>query len=156
MGRIALLGLGFALLACGPVCSAFDFLVGNWVVKDRLGRVIATDSVSKSGNCTLVEKWRDVGATEGLAVITYRSARKVWHRDALLRSRFILAFEGQMSGGSMIMTAKQYSDSGAVKLHRITWTPKIDGSVEEVWQTSIDAGKSWQIRFDDILTRIAE
>ena len=61
-----------------------------------------------------------------------------------------------MAHGSMIMTAKQYSEWGIVQLHRISWTPKSEGSVEEVWQTSTDVGKSWQVRFDDSFTRIAE
>ena len=127
-------------------------------MKDRTARVVATDSVTKEDRgCTLVEKWRDAsGGGEGLSVITYHPAQQMWHRDALIRSSVVLAFEGRMSGGSMIMTAKQYSGSGLTELHRIRFTPKSDGTVEEVWQTSIDAGRSWHIRFDEVMTRIAE
>jgi hypothetical protein len=140
-----------------PECFQFDFIVGNWVVKDLSKHAIATDTISKTdANCTLIEEWRGVGGNEGLAVITYQSAQKTWHRDALLRSSVILAFEGRMTGGSMVMTAKQYSESGISRLHRISWTPRNDGTIEEVWQTSMDTGKSWQTRFDEILTRIAE
>jgi hypothetical protein len=138
-------------------CLQFDFFVGNWLVKDRNNEVVATETVSKKdGDCTLIEEWRDVSGNEGLAVITYRPAQKTWHRDSLLRSSVVLAFEGRLSGSSMVMTAKQYSESGVTQLHRISWTLRSDGSIEEVWQTSADVGKSWQMRFDEILTRIAE
>jgi hypothetical protein len=166
---MAFVALGSMLLACSvlparaapPVtaeCRQFDFLVGNWLVRDRATHVVATDSVTRAdGDCTLIEKWRGAGeASEGLAVITYQSERKTWHRDALLRSSVILAFEGRMSGGSMVMIAREYSESGVARLHRLSWTPGSNGSVEQLWQISADGGKSWQIRFDEFLSQIAE
>ena len=138
-------------------CRKFDFVVGNWLVKDRAGKAIATQSASRLGECTLVEKWRGVGGTgEGLAVTTYQSAEKRWHRDALIRSPVVLGFEGRISGSSMVMTAKQYSEFGVDQIHRISWTPRGDGSVEETWQTSTNTGVPWKTRFDEFLTRIAE
>jgi hypothetical protein len=41
-------------------------------------------------------------------------------------------------------------------MHRVTWTRKPDGSVQERWQTSADAGQSWEVRLDGVLQRIAE
>lgn len=147
-----------ASLVFALTCTAFNFLVGNWFVKDVAGRAVGTESVTKDdGGCTLIEKWRGVTARDvGLAVITYQPAQKLWHRDALLRSASLLEFDGRTTGGSMFMTAKQYSESGLTRVHRITWTPNTDGSIRELWQSSTDIGNSWQVRFDDVLTRIAE
>lgn len=127
-------------------------------MKDRITHAVATDSISKQDEgCTLVEKWREAsGGGEGLSVITYQPAQQIWRRDALVQSSVVLAFEGRLLSGSIVMTAKQYSASGLTELHRISFTPKSDGTVEEVWQTSMDAGKLWQTRFDEIFTRIAE
>ena len=104
----------------------------------------------------MIEKWRDASGGEGLSVFMYQPSQRAWKRDALVRSAVVLAFEGRKNGGSMVMTAKQFLPSGLTELHRITFTPKSDGTVEEVWQTSTDGGTSWQIRFDEIFTRIAE
>jgi hypothetical protein len=38
----------------------------------------------------------------------------------------------------------------------VAWAPTADGAVEERWQTSIDAGRSWQVRFYGVLHRISE
>jgi hypothetical protein len=79
-------------VACGPTlpiaaqCSTakhreLDFLVGNWVVRDRSGRVLGVDSVSKDhSGCSLIELWREaVTAKEGLGVIGFRPETGVWH-----------------------------------------------------------------------------
>ena len=41
-------------------------------------------------------------------------------------------------------------------MHRVAWTPTSDGAVEERWQTSTDAGRSWQAKFYGVFHRIAE
>ena len=52
-------------------------------------------------------------------------------------------------------TGKEYQPDGA-RLHGVTWTARSDGSVEERWQTSTDAGRSWQMHFHGVFERIAE
>jgi hypothetical protein len=32
--------------------------------------------------------------------------------------------------------------------NRITWTPSPEGSVQQLWETSSDGGKTWQVTFD--------
>ena len=135
----------------------FDFIVGNWLVRDSSGRAIGSASVTKEyGGCVLVEKWRGVGKSrEGLGVVGYQPATKTWHRDFIDDSGFVLAFDGQFDGAAMVMTGKDYQ-SDVTRMHRLTWTPKSDGSVEERWQTSTDAGQSWQEHFHGVFQRIAE
>ena len=67
----------------------------------------------------------------------------------------MLAFDGHLDGATMVMTGKDYQ-SDVVRINRVTWTPRSDGSVEERWQTSTDAGRSWQAHFYGVLQRIAE
>jgi len=35
------------------------------------------------------------------------------------------------------------------------WTPG-GGSPEQLWQTSVDDGKSWQVHFEGVFQRISE
>jgi hypothetical protein len=165
--RILVLVLGSAamLSAAEPLpdqCSSaqhrqFDFVVGNWLVRDSSGHAIGTTTVSKEyGGCVLIERWRGVGnSNEGLGVIGYQPGSKIWHRDFIDHSGFVLAFDGHLDGATMVMTGKDYP-SDAARMHRVTWRPQSDGSVEERWQTSTDAGRSWQAHFYGVLRRIAE
>jgi hypothetical protein len=140
-----------------PEQSQFDFVIGNWLVRDSSGHVIGTTTVSKEyGGCVLIERWRGVGhAGEGLGVIGYQPASRTWHRDFIDHGGLVLAFDGQRDGAAMVMTGKDYQ-SDVVRMHRVTWTPKSNGSVEERWQTSTDAGRSWRMHFYGVLERIAE
>jgi len=136
----------------------FDFLVGNWVVRDRSGRVLGTESVSKEQDgCSLIELWREAGSgKEGLGVIVYRPDNDTWHQDLMIHIGFVLSIDGGMDGPSMVMTGKEYPGPGVIRLHRLRWTPTSDGSVEQLWQTSIDEGRSWQVHFEGVFQRVSE
>ena len=67
----------------------------------------------------------------------------------------MLTLEGERDGAAMVMTGKDYPADG-VRMHRVAWTPTRDGAVEERWQTSADAGRTWQVRFYGVLHRISE
>lgn len=168
IGLVRTLALGSTalFLAAEPLpvqsCSTtqhqqFDFVIGNWLVRDSSGHAIGTTTVSKEyGGCVLIEKWRGVGNSgEGLGVMGYRPASGTWHRDFIDHGGFVLAVDGQMESATMVMMGKDYPPDGA-RLHRVTWRARSDGSVEERWQTSTDAGRSWQMHFHGVLERIAE
>jgi hypothetical protein len=164
--RIVALALGSAamLAAAEPLqaqCSSaqhhqFDFVVGNWLVRDSSGHAIGTVTVSHEySGCVLIERWRGVGnAGEGLGVIGYQPGSNTWHRDYIDHGGFVLAFDGHVDGATMVMTETDYQ-SGVARMHRLAWTRKSNGSVEERWQTSTD-GRSWQVHFYGVLERIAE
>jgi hypothetical protein len=162
-----LLVAAFALGAAGPrrdrSCTAaehrqFDFFVGNWLVADRSGRVLGTATVTKEyGGCVSIEKWRGVGdADEGLGVAGYRPESRSWHRDFADETGVVLALDGRWDGTAMVMAGTDYHDRDHTRAHRISWTPRSDGSVEQRWQTSIDGGRSWRVHLDRVFRRIAE
>jgi hypothetical protein len=165
--RSVVLALGSAAAWCAaePLhaqCSSaqhhqFDFVVGNWLVRDSSGQAIGTVTVSHQyGDCVLIERWRGAANSgEGLGVIGYQPGSSTWHRDYIDPGGFLLESDGRLEGSAMVMTGKDYQPDG-VRMHRVTWTPRRDGSVEERWQTSTDAGRSWRVRFYGVLSRIAE
>lgn len=135
-----------------------DFLVGNWVVRDRSGRVLGIDSVTKDhGGCALIERWREAGSgKEGLGIIGYRPETGAWHQDLMIHVGFVLSVAGGRDGAGMVMAGKDYPGRGVTRMHRLRWTPASDGSVEQLWQTSIDGGRSWQVHFEGVFQRISE
>jgi hypothetical protein len=135
----------------------FDFVIGNWLVRDASGQAIATATVARAyGGCVLVETWLGVGsAGERLGIIGYQPERRRWHRDVLAPGGGVLSLEGARDGAAMVMTGRDYQADGA-RMHRVAWTPTRDGAVEERWETSADAGRSWEVRLYGVLHRISE
>lgn len=169
LGGIAFLILLSILSVCtarplrAATCSAaefhqLDFFIGNWIVKDRSGHIVANDSVSSEyGGCVLIERWSGAGDSgQGIAILGYDPAQASWHVDSFVHGGDVLAFDGQKTGDTMVLTGTEYPKSGPTRLHRLTWSVQRDGSIEQLWQTSTDAGKSWQVYFDGIYERISE
>ncbi len=146
----------------GPSCATaerheFDFVLGNWLVRDAAGQLVGTTTVSKAyDGCVMLETWLGAGsAGVSLGVVGYVEGRGRWRRDFLERGGEVLTLEGGWDGAAMVMTGKSYGPDG-VQEHRLSWTPARDGTVEQRWQTSADAGRSWQIRFKGVFHRISE
>lgn len=145
-----------------PACSApphhrFDFVLGNWLVRGTDDRVVGTVTITRAySGCVLLERWRGAGeAREGLGVIGYLPERGKWHREFLEAGGGILALDGDRDPTAMTLTGRDYSADG-IREHRVTWSPRSDGTVVERWETSIDEGRSWQLRFHGVFYRIAE
>lgn len=160
------LGSAALLFAAEPVsaqlCATaehrqFAFVIGNWLVRDSSGHVIGTTTLSQAySGCVLLERWHGAAkAGEGLGVIGYQPGKGTWHRDFLDPSGSVVEIDGHVEGATMVMTGKDYP-SDRVRMHRVTWAPRPDGTVLERWQTSMDAGESWQAHFYGVFERIAE
>jgi len=135
----------------------FDFIIGNWLVRDASGQAIGVATISKEyGGCVLVEKRHGVGKShESLGVVGYRLASGTWHRDFIDDSGFVLSLDGGRDAAAMVMTGKDYRTE-ITRLHRVSWTHMSDGTIEERWQISSDGGTSWQEHFYAVFQRIAE
>jgi len=162
---LALLAVALAATAerrSGERCAAaerhdFDFVIGNWLVRDSLGQPLGTATVARAyGGCVLIETRLGVGgAGESLGIIGYLPERRRWHRDFLAPGSGLLTLEGERNAAAMAMTGTDYPADGP-RMHRVSWTPTRDGAVEERWQTSADAGRTWRVRFYGVLQRISE
>jgi hypothetical protein len=142
----------------GPPHRELDFLVGNWLARDPAGRAVATLTITREyAGCVYLEKRRGAGnAGETLGAIGHVADRGAWRRDALGPSGFVLTLEGAWDGTRLALSGKDYQDPVVTRLHRMTWTPRPDGSIEELWQTSTDAGQRWQTESRSLLRRYGE
>jgi hypothetical protein len=145
--------------AAGP-CDApeyrqFDFWIGDWNVSAN-GQAAGTNSIRRiHGGCALEENWQGAGAggISGSSFNIYDRAAAKWHQTWVDASGTLLQLDGGMVDGNMVLQGSRPAQNGATALHRISWTPNEDGSVRQLWETSLDDGASWSALFDGLYVK---
>ena len=149
-----LLAMGADVSAQRGSCSApehrqFDFWIGEWRVTLPDGKHAGDNRIEKIlDGCALHESWQGASGGRGFSYNAYDRDRKVWHQTWVDKQANLLLLEGGLKNGAMVLSGTQ-----GKTLNRITWTPNKDGSVRQLWETSADQGKTWQIAFDGLYRR---
>ena len=147
-----------------PACAtenhrAFDFWLGNWdVTAAGEDQPSATNKISRAhAGCVIREDYSTNGGYTGMSMSFYDSAREKWHQTWMGVDGGALFIEGGLNErGEMVLSNRNtpYYEDG-MKINRITWTPKANGSVRQHWQASKDGGKTWSTVFDGLYVRQA-
>ena len=144
-----------------PACQAaefrqFDFWLGDWEVFTPGGSRAGTNSISRAyDDCVVLERWSGTGGLEGSSFNIYTPASRKWHQVWVDSSGTLLQLEGEFANGAMRLQGTGLTAKGPM-LNRITWTPRSDGSVRQLWEISTDNGKTWQTSFDGSYRRTAK
>jgi hypothetical protein len=145
--------------AAGPAkaggCTAlpyqqFDFWVGDWdafemgkpdgpVARTRVTRIL--------GGCVLLEIYEGTSGVTGQSFSIYDATRKVWHQSWVTNRGGLLAIEGGIRAGDMVLSGSDRTKDGRKRLVRGTWKP-MEGVVQETAVRSTDGGKTWEPWFD--------
>lgn len=140
-----------AAAACGAAeYRQFDFWLGDWVVHGGpdFDQLQGTSRIERSGNgCWLVEHWHSARGSDGTSLNAWDAQYQVWRQFWTGADGVVLRLEGGLQDGAMVMTGVLPRARGGMQLQKIRWTPGDDGSVEQRWETSDDAGVSWQVAF---------
>jgi hypothetical protein len=136
-----------------PACEAsehkqFDFWVGEWEVYGPKGNRAGTNSITRAhGGCVILERWTGAGGFSGSSFNIYTPATRRWHQLWVDSAGTLLQLEGEFRDGSMRLEGTGLTPKGPM-FNRITWTPRNDGTLRQVWEISTDQGKTWQASFD--------
>jgi len=71
-----------------------------------------------------------------------------WHQAWVDNSGLLLLLTGGLRDGSMVLEGRSPNPGGEERLDRITWTPRSDASVLQVWEQSTDGGRTWSVAFE--------
>lgn len=142
-------------------CSAaehrqFDFWLGEWQVFDPSGKQVGQSRIEAILNgCVLAEHWTSggnpPGAGDGRSFNLYNAQTGQWEQFWVDAQGGRLVLNGNFAAGSMVLSGQQPKadpKTGFAQRERITWTPNADGSVRQLWESSMDDGKTWTIAFD--------
>ena len=138
-----------------PAHRQFDFWVGDWKVTAG-ERLAGTNSIRRvHGGCALEENWQGAGAggISGSSFNIFDPASGAWHQTWVDSAGTLLQLDGGMVDGSMVLSGSRPAPSGGTALHRISWTPNEDGTVRQLWETSLDEGSSWSVLFDGLYVK---
>ncbi len=131
-----------------PAYGQFDFWLGEWEVRKPDGTLAGTNRIDKEyGGCVLHERYSTPKGYSGESLNTYDVTRKLWHQTWVDNSGLLLLLEGHFSDGRMVLEGAGQAPNGAAIRHRITWTPNVDGTVRQLWETTGASG-AWTVAFD--------
>lgn len=141
-----------------PEHRQFDFWLGEWEVTGgpALDRIVGHNTIRKvSSGCALAEHWVNAGGRDGHSLNAYDAAAGHWTQFWIGSDGVVLRLAGGLRGKAMVMEGRLPSANarGGEQWQRISWTPQDDGSVHQHWQTSDDAGATWQTSFLGIYRR---
>ena len=133
----------------GPEYRQFDFWLGDWdALETGKVEVVARTRVDRIlDGCVLREDYESANGLKGQSFSLYDASRKIWHQSWVTNRGQLLAIEGRLEDGEMVLAGAERAAGGAERLVRGTWKP-INGGVRETAVTSLDAGKTWQPWFD--------
>jgi len=135
-----------------PACTsekhrAFDFWLGEWEVSARgKKQAHAKSYITKSNNgCSVHERYQTTSGYTGNSINFYDASNKKWHQTWIDIQGSALYLDGNFVDGTMVLSDES---------NRITWTISDQKEVNQVWQTTQDQGKTWQVIFDGIYRKI--
>jgi tetratricopeptide (TPR) repeat protein len=136
---------------------SFDFWIGEWTVTQN-NQLAGSSSVQPIlGHCTIFEQWESVNATFGKSFNYYDPAHDHWRQIWIGDSGSIIEFTGEARDGGIFYTAETIDPKdGGVTLHKFEFTKIAEDGVRQYWETSTDAGESWQTIWDGRYERRAE
>jgi hypothetical protein len=121
-------------------------------VSNPQGQTVGSSHVSSiSQGCAVLEQWQAAKGPPGTSINFYEPKTGKWNQVWVGGGGLILRLTGTFHDGAMVLdgTTPRQTPRGAV-LDRIRWTPRDDGSVEQLWQVSTDKGATWQTAFKGI------
>lgn len=147
-----------------PQCDSaefrqFDFWAGEWEVRGTgdAAPLLGHNRIERSADgCRLLENWTSARGGSGQSLNGWDRAHRVWRQFWVGGDGVVLRLEGGLRDGAMVMAGELPDGNGGVQHQRITWTPQADGSVQQHWETSDDAGASWTTTFLGVYRRKAD
>ncbi len=142
-----------------PAFRRFDFMAGEWVVKDTAGRVMGRNSLTRAvGGCALHEHWASTLGERGESFTVFAPLSGEWHQLYVGSGGFVLNMSGGFEGDRLVLTGAPHPsrrDPAAKVIDRWSWQPLDSTHVRQVGAVSLDGGATWRPQFVAVYERAA-
>lgn len=127
-----------------PEYRRLDFKLGEFDVTGIGGaRAGASKVDAVLGGCLLVEYWQGAISGSGRAHMFYDKRKDRWELLYISDEGDVMRFAGAFLGESLVLTGEN-SMASFEGLHRMTFSPRPDGGSLQLWELSVDGGKTWK------------
>jgi hypothetical protein len=138
----------------GPEYRQFDFWIGDWTVEGPGGKTAGSNRIERiAGDCGLQETWTSATGGSGRSLNAYSPQDGKWHQVWLGSGGLWMQLTGGLRDRSMVLEGQTVGREKEVVRQRITWTPREDGRVRQLWEQSSDDGKTWTVAFDGMYSK---
>lgn len=133
-------------LCRAPAYRQLDYTIGRFrVVADSGERAGELHVEPILAGCVLRGRWRGAIAGSGEATTWYDRHTAQWHRVFVNDDGHSLRLSGRVEGARLVLSGHNAFFDGRVGLHRMTWQPQPDGSIQQRWEFSTDEGRTWAL-----------
>ncbi len=131
----------------------FDFWLGEWEVSAK-GKLAGSNKISRAaGDCALLEEYQSQSGYSGKSLNFFNAELGKWQQVWVGSAGDILVLTGEYQTGKMILAGQTTQDGKTVE-NRITWFNNASaGTVRQLWESSKDAGKTWETVFDGLYSK---
>lgn len=136
----------------------FNFWIGDWEVYTNDELVGKNTIISLQNGHVLQENWISVKENfTGTSYSFYNPAIKKWQQIWIDKNGNNLLLKGNLENKKMVLYSDRDSYMGEPNsLHKITWTLLPSGDVSQIWESTVDDGKNWNVQFEGIYKRRAK
>ncbi|MEO8000419.1 MAG: hypothetical protein ABI644_00980 [Arenimonas sp.] len=129
----------------------FDFWIGLWDVVDEKGKFVGINKIqSVEAGCVLQEEWTSAAGGYSGRSLNWYGADAKWHQKWIDSNGDQLNLDGGLVNGAMVLTGETPSKDPLLPptKHRITWSVLSAELVRQLWESSNDAGITYETAFD--------
>jgi hypothetical protein len=131
-----------------PEHRQFDFWLGDWEVTTPDGKIAGHNRISLIlGGCVLREEWTSARGNNGTSLNAYDAGARKWRQTWVDDGGTVLLLTGELKAGKMVLEGDTFG-GGQTTRQRISWTPLAPDKVRQLWDSSVDGGKTWKVEFD--------
>ncbi|MEM1409036.1 MAG: hypothetical protein AAGG59_19785, partial [Bacteroidota bacterium] len=129
----------------------FDFWLGTWDVFAS-GRKAGVNVISMAeGGCAIHENYTTAGNYSGQSINYYDPIDEKWHQHWVGSGGDVYNYlETKRDTGMLQFESKFMGPGGQIGLSRLTFTLNDDGTVRQLFESSVDDGKTWSTAFDGL------
>ncbi|MCW8108024.1 hypothetical protein OPS25_05890 [Alteromonas ponticola] len=119
------------------------------------GEIAGHNRIEKSfNNCVVTEHYKTKEGPYGTSLNIYDHTTDKWYQTWVDKTGLRLQLSGGLHGKSMVLTGKTMTKEGAMRQHKISWTPQQNGSVIQHWEMRKAEDENWQMLFKGIYTKL--
>ena len=140
---------------------AFDFWLGDWEVYgklDKTGPLFGHNSITREEQgCLIMEHWRGASGSTGTSMNYYDGIIGQWVQRWVSGGGTVIDYSGglidladnkqamRLKGKIFYVSSKQQPQ---IRDFRGTWSSLDGGVVQQLFEESIDGGKTWKVWFN--------